>query len=187
LFPFLIMADKPDNPADDSKLFREAMRGVRRHEHDRHHYRPSHKPRPIPYQTLRDEREVLDDMFSDAFRPGDVETGEELLFARTGLQHRVMRQLRRGQYRIEAELDLHGMTVNEARIALTDFLKHCRRSSVRCIRIVHGKGHGSRQKLPVLKNKVNGWLRQRDEVLAFSSALPVDGGTGAVYVLLKRG
>jgi DNA-nicking Smr family endonuclease len=180
------MSDKPDNPADDSKLFREAMRGVRPHVHDRHHYRPPNK-RPIARQTLRDEREVLDDMFSDAFRPEDVETGEELLFARTGLQRRVMRQLRRGMYRIDAELDLHGMTVNEARIALTDFLKLCRRSSARCVRIVHGKGHGSKQKLPVLKNKVNSWLRQRDEVLAFSSALPVDGGTGAVYVLLKRG
>ncbi|NIW87182.1 MAG: DNA mismatch repair protein MutS, partial [Gammaproteobacteria bacterium] len=65
-------------------------------------------------------------------------------------------------------------------------LKGCRARQLRCVRVVHGKGHGSLHKLPVLKTKVQGWLRQRDEVLAFCSARPVDGGTGAVYVLLKK-
>lgn len=181
------MTDKPDIPSDDSALFREAMRGVRRHRHDRQAVGQRFKARPVPRQTQRDERQVLDDMFSDAYRPDEVESGEGLWFARQGLQSRVMKQLRRRHYSIDAELDLHGMSVTEARLALGEFLKLCRKHHQRCIRIVHGKGHGSLQKLPVLKNKVNGWLRQRDEVLAFCSALPNDGGTGALYVLLKRG
>ena len=102
------------------------------------------------------------------------------------LQQKLLKQLRRGQLTITAELDLHGYIVADARIALTEFLTDCRRHGDRCVRIVHGKGHGSRQKLPVLKNKVNTWLQQRDEILAFCSARPADGGTGAVYVLLKR-
>lgn len=184
------MADNPDSPDDadkeDSSLFRHAMRDVRPHQHDRHEPETSQRPRPVPRQTLRDEQQVLDDMFSDAWKAEDVETGEELLFSRTGIQRNVIKQLRRGHYRIDAELDLHGMTVDEARLALTDFLKYCLGSGARCVRIVHGKGHGSINRLPVLKNKVNSWLQQRDEVLAFSSARPDDGGTGAVYVLLKR-
>lgn len=180
------MGDKPDTPDDDDQLFRESMRNVRPLQDDRHQPKPAKRPKPVPRQTLKDEQQVLDDMFSDAWKAEDVETGEELLFARTGLQQRVIKQLRRGHYRIDAELDMHGMTVDEARLALTDFLKHCLANAARCVRIVHGKGHGSLNKLPVLKNKVNSWLRQRDEVLAFSSARPDDGGTGALYVLLKR-
>ena len=180
------MNDKPDNPDDDSALFRDSMRGVRRHKDDRHQPGPGKRPKPIPVQSIRDDQQVLDDMFSDAWKAEDVETGEELLFSRTGIQQRVLKQLRRGHYRIDAELDLHGMTVDEARLTLTDFLKHCLGNGARCVRIVHGKGHGSLNKLPILKNKVNSWLQQRDEVLAFSSARPDDGGTGALYVLLKR-
>jgi DNA-nicking Smr family endonuclease len=181
------MSDKPDIPEDDKALFRDSVQGVRRLKDDRHHARATRRPKPIPTQSSRNEQDVLDDMFSDKWEAEDVETGEELLFARTGIQQRVIKQLRRGHYRIEAELDMHGMTVDQGRLALTDFLKHCLANGARCVRIVHGKGHGSRSKLPVLKNKVNSWLQQCDQVLAFSSARPDDGGTGALYVLLKRG
>jgi DNA-nicking Smr family endonuclease len=125
-------------------------------------------------------------MLSDALDPAELETGEELLYCRPGMQHNVMRKLRRGQYSVEAELDLHGMRVAEARQVLSDFLRHSLDSGIKTIRIIHGKGNGSLNKQPVLKGKVNHWLRQRVEVLAFCSARPVDGGTGAIYVLLKN-
>lgn len=142
-------------------------------------------PPPIPRQRLEDDRQVIRDMLSDAWDPADMETGEELSFARPGLQHTVLRKLRRGQYSVGAELDLHGHTVPEARFMLAQFLLESRQRGIRCVRVIHGKGLGSRRQQPVLKVKVNHWLPQREEVLAFCSARPVDGGTGAVYVLLK--
>jgi len=179
------MADKPKISDADKALFREHLAGARKLRHDKAHH--AKKPiKPIPSQRIADDKQVLDDMFSDESYVDEVETGEELFFVREGLQQKLVKQLRRGQLSITAELDLHGYIVYDARIALTNFLKDCRRHGDRCVRIVHGKGHGSRQKLPVLKNKVNAWLQQRDEILAFCSARPADGGTGAVYVLLKR-
>lgn len=170
---------------EDRRLFREAMRDVRPLRHDK--VMPE-KPRPAPRprQRIIDEGQVLRDMLSDCIEPWEQETGEELMFARNGLQHSVLRKLRRGQYAVGAELDLHGMTVAEARQALAEFLHASRFRDLRCVRIIHGKGNGSLHKQPILKGKVNHWLRQWDEVLAFASARPVDGGTGALYVLLKR-
>ena len=179
------MADKPTISDDDKALFREQASGARKLEHDKVNH-PNTPVKPIPVQRIADEKQVLDDMFSDESDTAEVETGDELFFYREGLQQKLLKQLRRGQLSVTAELDLHGYIVADARIALTEFLKDCRRHGDRCVRIVHGKGHGSRQKLPVLKNKVNSWLQQRDEILAFCSARPADGGTGAVYVLLKR-
>ena len=96
-----------------------------------------------------------------------------------------MRKLRRGQYAIEAQLDLHGNTVPEARERVSTFLRDMQTQGKRCVRIIHGKGKSSEGKLPVLKGKVNAWLQQWDQVLAFCSARPNDGGTGAIYVLLR--
>ncbi|MCK4743576.1 MAG: Smr/MutS family protein [Sulfuriflexus sp.] len=179
------MADKPTISEDDKALFLEQASGARKLEHNKVNH-PTTPVKPIPVQRIPDEKQVLDDMFSDESYTAEVETGDELFFYREGLQQKLLKQLRRGQLSVTAELDLHGYIVADARIALTEFLKDCRRHGDRCVRIVHGKGHGSRQKLPVLKNKVNSWLQQRDEILAFCSARPADGGTGAVYVLLKR-
>lgn len=147
-------------------------------------HRPGRKP--IPEQSRRDAQDVMRSLLSDDYEPADVETGEELLYTRPGLQHGVIRKLRRGMYAIEDELDLHGHTVAEARERLDAFLRGARGLGKRCVRVIHGKGNSSEGKLPVLKGKVNVWLRQKDEVLAFCSARPTDGGTGAVYVLLKR-
>jgi len=169
----------------DDDLFRKAAHGTRPLEQDRHG--PPRKCRkPVPKSRQRDDREVVASLLSDDFQP-DLETGEELLFVRGGLQQRVLRKFRRGQFAIEAELDLHGLIVPEAREALSRFLRDCTLGGKRCVRVIHGKGLGAAGKLPVLKIKVNGWLRQKDCVLAFSSARPQDGGTGAVYVLLKKG
>ena len=180
------MRKKPTPLEEDERaLFRAAVADVSPLDADTVALTPPPPP-SHPAKRIADEEQVLQDMLSDPDDPALVETGEELLFARPGLQHGIMRKLRRGQYAIGAELDLHGMTTAEARLALAAFLLHCRERDIRCVRVIHGKGNRSAQCRPVLKGKVNHWLRQRDEVLAFCSARPVDGGTGAVYVLLKR-
>ncbi|MFO7642494.1 MAG: Smr/MutS family protein [Candidatus Competibacteraceae bacterium] len=169
----------------DRELFRRTVGPVERLRCDR--VEPlSSPPAAIPRFTQADERQVLADMVSDYFEPADLETGEELYYRGEGIQQAVLRKLRRGQFRVGAALDLHGMTVVRAREALVDFLHEVRRENLSCVRIIHGKGNGSRHRGPVLKQKINHWLRQRDEVLAFCSARPVDGGTGAIYVLLRR-
>ncbi len=177
------MADQ-DGDNEDRSLFRKAVKGARPLKQDHHHpQRPRRKP--LPLQRQRDDQEVMASLLSDDYSP-DIETGEELLFVRTGIQQRVLRKFRRGQYTIEAELDLHGCTALEARELVSQFLHNARIRNKRCVRIIHGKGLSSLARLPVLKVKVNGWLRQMDAVLAFCSARPNDGGTGAVYVLLKK-
>jgi DNA-nicking Smr family endonuclease len=115
-----------------------------------------------------------------------VETHDYLLFARPGLQKRVLAELQRGRIEPELEVDLHGLRVEHARSLLREFFADCRQRRVRCARIIHGKGRGSSSRQPVLKCKVNYWLRLREDVLAFCSATRRDGGTGAVYVLLRN-
>ena len=180
------MRHKPKVSSEDAALFRAEVGTVKPLVHDRHPT-PKRRPKPRARQRLRDEQQVLTDLLSDEYEPAELETGEELLFARPGLQHGVLRKLRRGQFSVGAQLDLHGMTVAVARVALGEFLHDCRRNASRCVRIIHGKGRGSSHKGPVLKGKVNKWLMQRDEVLAFCSTPRTDGGTGAIYVLLKSG
>jgi len=172
------------NP-DEQELFRQQIGPVKRLQHDRVEL-PRTAPSPIPASTHADERQVLQDMVSDYFEPAEMETGEELQYCREGLQHAVLRKLRRGYFRVSAMLDLHGLTADAAHQALAIFLREARRDDRTCVRIIHGKGNRSRHKGPVLKHKLNQWLRHREEVLAFCSARPVDGGTGAVYVLLRR-
>jgi DNA-nicking Smr family endonuclease len=166
--------------------FREAVADARPLKQDRKEPHRARR-RPVPEQRLRDERDVINSLLSDDYEPADMETGEELLFTRPGLQLGVMRKLRRGYFVVESELDLHGWTVPEAREAVNEFLRVATAAGKRCVRIIHGKGNSSAGKLPVLKGKVNAWLRQKNEVLAFCSCRPSDGGTGAVYVLLRRG
>jgi len=174
--------DENDN---DKDLFQQATGNVRPIKQDRITPTPK-RPKPIPKKTLEDEQQVMDSLLSDEWEPGEVESGEELLFSRPGIQKSVFRKLRTGKYAVEAELDLHGMFAKEARQLVAGFISESQAYGLRCVRIIHGKGLSSPNKMPVLKNKVNQWLQQMDAVLAFSSALPVDGGTGAVYVLLKR-
>jgi DNA-nicking Smr family endonuclease len=144
------------------------------------------KPPPIARFTHADAASVLEESLHGPIDRASIETGEELIFRQPGVQPAVIRRLRHGAYAVEAELDLHGMTVPVARQALDAFLKQCVNGGQRCVRLVHGKGQRSGQRGPVLKHKVNVWLRRRSEVLAFASAPPTDGGTGAIYILLKR-
>lgn len=177
------MSKKKPSKADID-LFRKTVGNVIPMADDR--VPPIHRRRkPIPRSRLQDDAEVMRELLSDAHDSAELETGDELLYMRPGLQHGVFRKLRRGQFSVGAELDLHGMIVPVARQSLHDFLRRCTGTGIRCVRIIHGKGYGSKQRQPILKNKVNHWLRQWDSVLAFCSTPPRDGGTGAVYVLLK--
>jgi DNA-nicking Smr family endonuclease len=114
-------------------------------------------------------------------------SGDASLFARPGVADATLRKLRRGQYRVQGELDLHGLTQAQARQQLREFLSAALQGNAHCVRIVHGKGLRSGAKGPVLRQLVNGVLRRTERVLAFASARPVDGGTGALYVLLDGG
>jgi len=144
------------------------------------------RPKPIARQRLRDEQQVMVDALSDPWDwEAAVSSGEELVFVRPGVPTAALKKLRRGGWVIRAELDLHGHTGDEARVALAAFLNRCNLEDRRCVRIIHGKGYGSKNRLPVLKNKVRHWLTQREDVLAFCQARTVDGGAGAVIVLLK--
>ncbi len=146
------------------------------------------QPTPAPTQRLRNERAVLAESLSDS-DPWEAgfEAGDELKFLRDGLGSDTLRKLRRGQWLIQNEIDLHGLTVAEARPALVTFLNQCLHDGLRCVRIIHGKGLGSKNGEPVLKRKVAGWLAQRDEILAFCQARRTEGGGGAAVVLLKSG
>jgi len=147
---------------------------------------PKARPLPLARQRMHDEQAVLRDSLSDspAWDLG-LESGEELLYARDGLGKQHLRKLRRGHWSIRDQLDLHGMTTEQARPAVAGFLSRCVAGGLRCIRIIHGKGLGSPGKEPVLKRKLSRWLVQRDEVLAFCQAPPAEGGSGAVLVLLR--
>jgi DNA-nicking Smr family endonuclease len=111
--------------------------------------------------------------------------GDALSFQRAGVRTQVLRRLRRGLYPIDAELDLHGLSQSAARDQLANFIAHNRDCGSRCVRIIHGKGYRSGARGPVLKIAVNTWLRRHLDVMAFTSARAIDGGTGAVYVLLR--
>ena len=170
---------------EDTQLFRRHVGRV--HPVAQKHV-PVRKARPaaVPVQTIADERAVMHDMLSGEFDPAELETGEELIYRAAGLQLRQFRKLRRGQFVVEAELDLHGLDAVRARLAISDFINRSRIAGRRCVRIIHGKGRRSRHGRPVLKTRVAHWLRQRKDVLGYSSARSVDGGTGAVYVLIRR-
>jgi DNA-nicking Smr family endonuclease len=145
-------------------------------------------PAPAAMQRVRNEREVLQASLNDT-DPWEAgfEAGDELNFLRDGLGTDTLRKLRRGHWKLQSEIDLHGLTVAEARPALVEFLNYCLREGLRCVRIVHGKGLGSKNQMPVLKRKVSSWLMQRDEILAFCQARRTEGGGGAAVVLLKAG
>lgn len=144
------------------------------------------KPAAYPLQREADEQEALLESLSDDFDVETlVETDDQLSFRRPGIGPDVVRKLRRGVWRIQGEIDLHGLRREEAREALGAFLKNALRDGLRCVRVIHGKGLGSPGKSPVLKGRVHSWLAQKDSVLAFAQARPAEGGAGALVVLLK--
>ncbi len=142
---------------------------------------------PVAIQSLLDEHDAIEALHhvvvSGEFA---LDIGDETFFVREGYSPLLVRKMRRGQWVVEDELDLHGARRDEAREMLGDFLKHAVRGRRHCVRIIHGKGLGSKNREPVLKNKVKVWLSRRDEVIAYCQAPPTMGGGGALLVLLKR-
>lgn len=146
------------------------------------------QPAPIPVQKQLDEQAVMLEAISDDLDVATLlDTDDALSFRRPGIGVDVPRKLRKGEWTIQREVDLHGLRREEAREALAAFIRDCARAGLRCVRVVHGKGLGSPGKEPVLKAKVQGWLIQKNEVLAFVQAKPTQGGAGALVVLLKPG
>lgn len=180
------MADKKNNQGDDEfALFRQEMRDTTPIQHDRLLLTKA-KPEPKVSRQHLPDNNAGGETFSDMFAPEIVGNEEYLEYQGQGIQHRQFAKLRAGKVHLEAELDLHGMTLFKAEPALSQFLELCQQQQIRCVRIIHGKGWGSRDNKPVLKSKLNHWLRQSSIVLAFCSATVEDGGTGALYVLLRR-
>ncbi len=143
-------------------------------------------PPPVPVQLKLDERRVLQEALSDEFDTSTLlDVDDALSFRRPGVGTDVTRKLRRGEWSIQREIDLHGLRRDDAREALATFIREAHRQGIRCVRVVHGKGLGSPGKTPVLKGKVQGWLVQKNEVMAFVQARASEGGAGALVVLLK--
>lgn len=173
---------------EEQQFFRDEVSDVRplKSENRIETVKKQHSPRPLRNQHNQDI-ELLDnvEMMSDPIDLREVEVEDVLFFARPGIQQKVQKKLRRGELPIEEELDLHGYTVVEAKTAILEFINECKKQHIRYIRIIHGKGYRSEKKIPILKTHVAHWLPQHQDILAFASARPADGGTGALYVILK--
>ncbi|NJM33171.1 MAG: DNA mismatch repair protein MutS [Limnobacter sp.] len=186
-------AESHTKAEEEAKLFRSAMQGVQPLKQKTGLHLPpggtktGAKPPPLPLQRLQDDARVLQEALSDEW---DVEhylqTDDTLCYQRNGVSAETVRKLRRGQWVVQGQLDLHGHRTDEARVAVAEFVKSSVKHGLRCVRIIHGKGLGSSGKTPVLKEKVKRWLVQKQEILAFCQAPPQDGGGGALLVLLAK-
>jgi DNA-nicking Smr family endonuclease len=172
----------------DADVFRRAIGEVAPLKAPPRITQPRVPPSPLPLQTRLDEEAVLHEALSDEYDPESLlDTDDTLSYCRHGVRQEVVRKLRRGAWIVQAQLDLHGMRREEAREALSEFIRESVKRGLRCLRVIHGKGLGSIGREPVLKGKVRAWLVQKEEVIAFCQARPHDGGAGAVLVLLQPG
>ena len=171
--------------AEDLALFQDAIGKVRRLHHDAAPA-PRPQPAPEPVQSRLDEAQVPSELMRSAIDPATIEVGEELSYLKPGLSPRLLRRLKRGHFSIADEIDLHQMSAEVARGAIKLFLAESLRAGRLCVKIIHGKGLRSRAQGPVLKRLADSLLRRRADVLAYASAPPAEGGTGAVIVLLQR-
>ncbi len=179
------MSRKKTVSDDDSDLFRQAVGEVRAVEDDR--IEPeSPSATPFVRHTEQDDHSVMHSLLDELSESDLLETGEHLSYTQAGVQRSVLKKLKNGRYSVQSEIDLHGLTLNEAKVELADFLKQARLRRHLCVRVIHGKGRKRADQSPRLKPAVNQWLQRNRAVLAFCSARSHDGGTGAVYVLLKR-
>jgi DNA-nicking Smr family endonuclease len=176
---------KPKLDDNEASLFREAVRDVKPLRHDGSSVTPR-KRRPARARFARADRfAVLEDSPEAELGDSAVAIGDELSFRRAGVPESVLRKLRRGEYRVQGEIDLHGLTTAQARQALLTFLAAALARHAGCVRIIHGKGLRSGPRGPVLKSLVMEVLRRTSAVVAYVSARPADGGTGALHVLLS--
>ena len=141
---------------------------------------------PLAQQQIRDDINVLRESLSDDFDVSTLlDTDDELSYRSQGIGTDVTQKLRKGHWSLQGQIDLHGLRSDEAREALGQVIRDASKRGWRCVRVVHGKGLGSPGKTPVLKSKVQRWLVQKTEVLAFVQAKGSEGGAGALVVLLK--
>ena len=169
-----------------SDEFSKAVAGVKRLKRSKRIALKGPAPAPLPQQRRRDEIAALAESLEGPLSIDDaLDSGEELTYLRDGLSRQVLRRLRRGHWVVQDSLDLHGMNRVAAAEAVAVFLRASAAHGLRCVRIVHGKGLGSKNREPVLKAKLRKWLPPRDEVLAFCQAPAAHGGSGAALVLLK--
>ena len=174
--------------AAQQNLFLKAVGGVKPIPDKRKAQLKKDQPPPVATQLALDEQAVLVEAISDGFDAANLlETDETLSYRRPGIGVDVVRRLRKGEWSIQRQIDLHGLRSEAARDSLSGFIRDAQKNGIRCVRVVHGKGLSSPGKTPVLKGKVRNWLVQKDEVLAFVQARPIDGGAGALVVLLKPG
>ena len=170
----------------EKNLFVRAAGQVQRLAHDGRIEPVRQLPPPIPVQQQIDEQNVLREALSDEFDSSTLlDVDDAMSFRRPGVGTDVTRRLRRGDWSIQREIDLHGLRREDAREALGGFIREAHRLGLRCVRVVHGKGLGSPGKTPVLKGRVQGWLIQKNEVMAFVQARAAEGGAGALVVLLR--
>lgn len=170
---------------EDVNLFRQSVGKVQAIKQDKVDLHIERQPKPKPYPK---PLVVNFDAHLSSRHPDDIETVgiyDSMSFLSAGLQNNVLKKLRRGFFGIDAEIDLHGLNSQDAKRQLLHFLHHSVEEGCRCVHIVHGKGYRSLDNLPVIKNELNRWLRQHKDVQAFCSTSPKDGGTGALFVLLR--
>jgi DNA-nicking Smr family endonuclease len=171
---------------DDDELFRDEVADVAPLRSPSRASLDRPRPKPIPFKRIEDEMSVPKELLADTSGWDlDIETGDLITFLRPGLPGDILRKLRRGQWVVQASMDLHGATTAMARAELAQFLAHARHNGIRCVRIIHGKGTRSPNNIALIRNKVRVSLSRREEVLAFCDAAPADGGSGAVLVLLR--
>lgn len=170
---------------EDRALFEEAIGPVRRHVAVEP-VREMPRPAPEPRQFELDEARVLDELMTMHIDPAEIEVGEELSYLRDGYRPDVLKRLKRGNFSVQDEIDLHQMTADVARTAISGFLTEAHQRGLHCVKLIHGKGLRSRAAGPVIKRLVDKMLRQRDDVVAFASARSEQGGTGAALVLLRH-
>lgn len=172
-------------PDEDLALFRDAVRGATPLKRAPRALHKAPPPPPLPVQTRLDGHATPAKSAVGLARDAAVESGEEAEFLRDGIGRDVLRKLKRSHWGVQDYVDLHGLNRVEAHAALAEFVDRCARRGFRCVRIVHGKGHGSPRGEPVLKAMVRGWLALRDDVRAFCEAPANQGGSGALLVLLE--
>jgi len=182
---------KEPKPENEESLFAEAMSGVTPMDARDDSLPPEPKLKAAPSREEREEAEVMQalrDLVEGESPLAIHQTDEAIEGAVDGLDGRIMDKLRRGEFSVQDHLDLHGFTRDEARLKVEAFLLNAIAQGKRCVLIIHGRGHGSKDRIPVLKNALKSWLQRRalsKKILAFSTAQPFDGGAGAVYVLLR--
>jgi DNA-nicking Smr family endonuclease len=174
------MTKKKPPDSDDIELFKAALKGTKPLTQNKVRLTPATPKRIIAKPKLEEELFSLEDSYD---LPA-VKSDDFISYKQQSISDKILRKLRKGQYNVEATLDLHGMTAAKAKYAVDSFLQTCLQMELRVVHIIHGKGHeGS---APVLKNKLNHWLRKTEQVLAFCSAQNKHGSRGAVYILLKK-